>query len=267
MTSAYEPGRSTATRRAGWVRTRVAAVLVSASVIYPTYAALPDEIQVYTDDLEEPGARGVELHINTTPRGNRTPQFPGEVLTHHGLRVTPEISWGIAPGWDWGLYLPFVHSGDGSNYFAGPKLRLKWMPLRPAEGAAGMFAGLNTEVAHVQRRFEEARTTMEIRPIIGYRNDNWLVSFNPIIDMDLAGEQKGVLTFVPALKVARNIGGDNALGFEYYADFGKLSDFSPTKEQSHNLYLVLDTKRVNFGIGYGLTGASDRWTVKAIVSF
>jgi hypothetical protein len=67
--------------------------------------------------------------------------------------------------------------------------------------------------------------------------------------------------------VARNIGGENALGFEYYADFGRLSDFSPAREQAHELFLVLDTKRVNFGVGRGLTGASDRWTVKAIVSF
>jgi hypothetical protein len=267
MIPAYQAIAATATRNAGPVRAGIAAILLSASLFSSARAALPDEIQVYTDDLEEPGARGVELHINTTPRGNRTQQFPGEVVTHHGLRVTSEISWGIAPGWDWGLYLPFVHSGDGSNYFAGPKLRLKWVPLRPAEGSAGMFAGINIEVAFVQRRFEEARRTMEIRPIIGYRNDDWLISFNPIVDMDLRGEQQRVLVFEPSLKVARNIGGENALGFEYYADFGRLSDFAPTKEQSHNLYLVLDTKRVNFGVGYGFTGASDRWTVKAIVSF
>jgi hypothetical protein len=246
---------------------KIAAFLIGASIVCPSWAALPDEIQVYTDDLEEPGARGVELHVNTTPKGRKTPEFPGEVTNHHGLRVTPEISWGIAPGWDWGLYLPFVHSGDGANYFAGPKLRLKWMPMRPAEGTAGMFAGLNTEIAFVQRRFEEARRKMEIRPILGYRNDDWLVSFNPIIDMDLRGEEKGVLIFAPALKIARTVAGENALGIEYYADFGKLSHFAPTSEQSHTLYLVLDTKMLNIGVGRGFTGATDRWTVKAIVSF
>jgi hypothetical protein len=30
---------------------------------------------------------------------------------------------------------------------------------------------------------------------------------------------------------------------------------------------VLDTQRVNFGIGRGLTGATDRWTIKSIFSF
>ncbi len=93
-------------------------------------AALPDEIQVYTDDLEKPGERGVELHINTTPKGRTEPDYPGEVVPHHGLRVTPEISFGLARDWDGGVYLPFVRSGDGATFFAGPRFRLKWMPLR-----------------------------------------------------------------------------------------------------------------------------------------
>jgi hypothetical protein len=231
------------------------------------WAALPDEIQVYTDDIEAPGEHGLELHVNTTPSGRATPDYPGEVPPRHGLRVTPEISYGLAPGWDAGLYLPFVRSGEGSNFFAGPRLRLKWMPLRPKEGAAGYFAGINGELSFVERRFEEARRTAEIRPIIGYRNEDWLVSFNPILDANLAGPQKGVLTFAPALKLARNVGGGTALGFEYYADLGRLSHFSPQSEQAHTLYFVLDTKNLNFGVGRGLNGATDRWTVKTIFSF
>lgn len=231
------------------------------------WAALPDEIQVYTDDLEKPGERGVELHVNTTPSGRATPGYPGEVAPHHGLRVTPEISWGLARNWDAGLYLPFVRSGDGADFFAGPRLRLKWLPLRPAEGESGAFAGINWELSFVQQRFEEARRTAEIRPILGYRTDAWLFAFNPILDVDLAGEQKGVLVFAPAAKLARTIGHERAVGAEYYADLGRLSHFAPHAEQSHVLYAVLDTERVNFGIGRGLTGGSDRWTVKAIFSF
>jgi len=228
------------------------------------YGALPDEIQVYTDDVNAPGERGIELHVNTTPSGRSAPGYPGEVPTHHGLRITPELSWGLAPDVDWGLYLPFVRSGEGTDYFAGPRFRLKWMPLR---SKPGYFAGVNVELSFVERRFEEARRTAEIRPIVGYRNDDWLVSFNPIVGTDLAGPQKGVLTFAPAFKIARSAGGGYALGAEYYAELGRLSHFAPSSEQSHVLYFVLDTQTVNFGVGRGLNGASDRWTVKAIFSF
>ena len=240
--------------------------LVVAAVFCCSHAhgALPDEIQVYTDDVNAPGERGIELHVNTTPSGRSRPDYAGEVAPYHGLRITPELSWGLVADVDWGLYLPFVRSGEGTDYFAGPRFRLKWMPLR---GNPGYFAGVNVELSFVERRFEEARRTAEIRPIVGYRNDDWLLSFNPIVGTDLAGPQKGVLTFAPAFKIARNAGGGYALGAEYYAELGRLSHFAPGSEQSHILYFVLDTQTVNFGVGRGLSGASDRWTVKAIFSF
>src|SRR4029079_5673497 len=155
-------------------------------------AALPDEIPVYNDDLEAPGERGIELHVNTTPSGRTAPDYPGEVVPHHGLRITPEISYGLARDWDGGISLPVVRSGDGSWFFAGPKFRLKWLPLRPDQGAVGVFSGVNAELAFVQERFEQSGRSAEIRPIIGYRGERWLFSFNPILETDLAGEQKGV---------------------------------------------------------------------------
>lgn len=246
------------------------AVFIMAALPPFALAVLPDEIQVYTDDLEAPGERGVELHVNTTPSGRSTPDYPGEVTPWHGLRVTPEISWGLAPNWDWGLYLPFTRSAEGTNYFAGPKFRLKWLPLRPATGAIGYFAGVNGELAFVQPRFVEARRTLEIRPILGLRGARWLFSFNPTMGMDLAGNDRGVLMFHPSLKLARNIGERTAMGVEYYADLGRVSDPLPRGEQSHTLFAVIDAERslgINFGVGRGLTAATDRWTVKAIISF
>ncbi len=238
-----------------------------AALLAPAHAALPDEIQVYTDDLEELGSHGVELHVNTTPNGRTTPDYPGEVVTHHGIRVTPEISWGLADNWDGGIYLPFVRTGDGSYFLAGAKLCRKYLPLRPAEGGTGVFAGVNVEVAFVQERFEQSGRTAEIRPIIGYRGEKWLFSFNPIIDTDLAGDHQGQLTFAPAFKVSRRAWPGMALGAEYYMDMGELSNSAPRDQQSRVLFLTADTDRVNFGIGYGMTNASDRWTIKAIFSF
>ena len=228
---------------------------------------MPDEIQVYTDDLEAPGETGVELHVNTTPSGRSAADYPGEVTPWHGLRVTPEISRGLAKDWDAGLYLPFVRSAEGTSYFAGPKFRLKWLPLRPGEGGSGYFAGLNGELALVQEKFDLARRTLEIRPMLGLRSEQWLLAFNPTIGTDLAGDERGVLTFHPSAKVARDVGGGRALGIEYYADLGRLSRFAPRGEQQHALFFVLDTQRVNFGVGRGLNGATDRWTLKAIFSF
>jgi hypothetical protein len=221
--------------------------------------------------LEKPGERGIELHVNTTPSGSSEPGYPGEVTNRHGLRVTPEISWGLGGDMDWGVYLPFVRTSEGSTFFAGPKVRLKWLPLHPR---SGVFAGVNGELAYVQERFVQARKTLELRPILGWRGEQWLFAVNPTIGMDLAGEQNGVADFHPSVKLARDIGGTRALGIEYYADLGRLSHFAPRGEQEHTLYVVLDAEAaagkwpgLNFGIGRGLTSVTDRWTIKAIFSF
>ena len=249
------------------MRKGVRTLFVSASVSLAPLAgaALPDEIQVYTDDLERAGERGVELHVNTTPSGRAVPGYPGEVTNRHGLRVTPEISWGLGHGLDWGLYLPFVRAADGAAFFAGPKFRLKWMPFLPADGGSGYFAGVNGELGFLQERFEKVRRGGEIRPILGYRGARWLVAVNPNLEFDLAGPDSGVMRFSPGVKLSRSLAGF-AVGAEYYGDFGPVSRFASRAEQAHTLYLVVDTRGVNFGVGRGWN-AADRWTVKAIFSF
>lgn len=60
-------------------------------------------------------------------------------------------------------------------------------------------------------------------------------------------------------------------GLEYYADFGEIGNFKKLSDQSHTLFAVTDFKvgdfGVNFGVGYGLTPASDRLVVKTIIGY
>lgn len=232
-------------------------------------AALPDEIQVYTDDIDKPGEFGLELHVNTTPSGRSKPDFPGEIPPAHGWRITPELSYGITPALEAGLYLPFVLGADDQNRFAGPKLRLKWMPVRVDEEGRGTFAGVNLEYAWIDKRLEQTTRALEVRPIIGWRNPQWLVAFNPILAFDVAGPEKSSKpSFEPSLKVARRVLEGVDAGFEYYAGLGRVNDFLPRSQQEQAIYLAFDVDRApvpfNFGIGRGLNGSTDRWTVKAI---
>jgi hypothetical protein len=108
---------------------------------------------------------------------------------------------------------------------------------------------------------------MEIRPIIGVRNPTYEFIVNPIVDVGFG--KYGQADFAPAARVARKFGPDLYAGFEYYADFGKFGDFKPLPEQLHTLFVVTDFKLgvfdVDFGVGDGLTPASDRWVVKTII--
>jgi len=69
--------------------------------------------------------------------------------------------------------------------------------------------------------------------------------------------------------LARKLGEDFWVGLEYYTALGPIGNFLPFSEQEHNIYGVVDFKvgnvDVNFGVGYGLTGGSDRWMTKLII--
>ena len=232
------------------------------------HAELPDEIQVYADDIDTPGQFHLELHLNTTPTGRSTPDYPGEVTTAHGVRATPEFSYGLTPDLEAGLYVPTERASGGSLYVAGAKLRLKWLPLHPAPGG-GAFAGLNVELSQVAQRFEFDRRTMEIRPMLGWHDPRWLIAFNPTLDLALAGPDRSrPPDFAPSIKVARATADGLALGLEYYTDLGEVTDISPYGQQPRTLFVAADVDRApwifNFGIGRGLGGQADAWTVKMI---
>src|ERR1700730_8127318 len=103
-------------------------------------AALSDEIQVYDDDINTPREVGLELHVNATPKGRSAPDYPGEVVPNHGLRITPEFSYGLTKTWEAGLYIPTNREPSGDVSVAGAKLRLKWLPICPAADEAGWLA-------------------------------------------------------------------------------------------------------------------------------
>jgi hypothetical protein len=235
----------------------------------PSVLAAPDEIQVYLDDIREPGEAGLELHFNYVPKGRRTSDYAGEIPPHQVFRAMPEISLGLAPNWDAGLYLPVQTSADGRLYSNTARLRLKY--LAPAQDTKPFFWGVNLEVGYVPLRVSEDRYAAELRGFTGYRNGPWLVAVNPIFGFALSGPNKSATPELDLnFKVAREVSDEWALGFEHYAGFGRLNRMVNSSQQNQVFYLVTDFERkgfgVNFGVGRGLNHASDDWVVKTILS-
>jgi hypothetical protein len=98
----------------------------------------------------------------------------------------------------------------------------------------------------------------------------WEFIVNPIVDLSF-GSSHSEADFAPAVRLARNLGQDRFIGLEYYADFGKIGDFLPLKQQSQQLFAVTDFKvnkiDVELGAGFGFTPGSDRFVLKAIVGY
>lgn len=248
-------------------RAAVAAIL--AALATPAAAALSDEIQVYADDINAPGEFGLELHANTTARGRGAPDYPGEVVPNHGTRLTPEFSYGLDRTWEAGLYLPTAFDSRGRGDLAGVKLRMKWLPVKGPEEAGGPFAGANLEISRVKGKYDESVTGAELRVMLGQRTPEWLVAVNPVFEWALApGYRRGTPDFSLGVKASHRVAEKVSAGLEYYSGLGALDHVVSLSRQSNTLFGTLDFAwkgwGFNVGIGRGLTGSADAWTVKAI---
>lgn len=240
-------------------------LLVVAVCFAPASAHAVDEIQVYNAEIAEPGQWTLQQHLNYAINGRKEPDFPGGLVPHHALNGTPELAWGVYDWWEMGWYAPFAVDQDGRFFSDG----FKWRNLFVTPNAAKreFFYGVNFELSYSTPPFSLTRYNMEIRPIIGVRKNGYEFIVNPIVDLGFGHD--GEADFAPAARFARNVKGDLWVGVEYYSDLGQIGNFLPFSEQQHNIYGVVDFKvgrfDVNFGVGYGLTGGSDRWLTKLII--
>ena len=244
----------------------LAAVCIAVSL--PGLAlAQADEIQVYDGGLADRGVLNLTLHNNYTPRGETSPAFPGAVVADQSWNGVPEWAYGVNRWFEAGLYLPLYtldkHQGWGLNGF-----KLRTLFAVPDADDRTFVYGSNFEFSFNADRWDPTRFTSEIRPILGWHLKRADILFNPILDTAYDGV--GNLEFAPSTRLAYKVSGAWALAIEEYADFGPLNGFHPTSEQAHQLYGVVDGRvqslEFEFGVGAGLTDASDELTLKLILS-
>jgi hypothetical protein len=233
------------------------------SVLPEHPAQATDEIQVYNAGIAAPGQFTIEQHLNYVPLGVKDPPFPGGLVSNGSVNGTPEFAYGMTDWWEVGLYLPFAIQ---DQQFLSDAFKVRTLFVSPHADQRDFFYGVNFELSNTTPKFSQSRFGLEIRPIIGVRNTDYEFIVNPIVD--IAFGQYGEADFVPAARLARNLGHDLFVGLEYYADFGKIGDFEKLADQQHTVFAVTDFKLgvfdVDFGVGYGLTSASDRWVIKTI---
>lgn len=248
---------------------RVVLLITIALLALPAIGlAQTDEIQVYDAGIAERGVFNLTWHNNFTPDGLKYPAFPGGLIPDKSLNGVPEWAYGVTDWFELGLYLPLysISKGRGATINGG-KLRLLF--VRPHAAEHTFFYGINFEFSYNAKHWDSRRYTSEIRPIIGLHLHPVDIIVNPILDNSYTGGFKG-LDFAPASRVAYNVSSTWALAAEEYADFGLLRHFYSPRQQSQMIYAVVDhiAKSLNIeaGIGFGLTSATDKVTLKLILS-
>ena len=241
-----------------------AAVLVVATAAF----AQTDEIQVYDGAIAEVGVFNLTWHNNFTPKGAKTPAFPGGLANNRNLNGVTEWAYGVTDWFEAGLYLPLYSVSDARGPTVnGGKIRLLFAV--PHADDRKFFYAANFEFSYNAKHWDERRYTSEIRPIVGWHLHPVDIIVNPILDNSWYGGFKS-LDFAPATRVAYNLNPKWAVALEHYADYGPLRDIAPARDQSHQLYGVFDHDakfmHIEAGIGIGLTGASDKITLKLLLS-
>jgi len=232
------------------------------------------EIQVYEEDVNEPGHFGFELHSNFTARGERTPAFPGEIPPYQTARFTLEPAYGVTSWMEVGAYLQTLVAPAHGLQFGGVKGRVKM--VAPKFLGESYFLGINVEVGRVPVAVEQEGWANEFRPFLGYSSGWVLIDVNPIFGYTLSGKDKFRVDLEPAAKVALNTQLGFSVGIEYYAELGFVDAILPLRAQPHYLFGVVDLTpprgaprsdwEVNLAVGGGVNGPADQQLiVKTII--
>ena len=252
--------------------TRSAACVLAATAVTTLATAAPalaqtDEIQVYTASIADKGVFNLTLHNNFTPNGQKEPAFPGAVTADKSWNGVPEWAYGVTSWFEAGLYMP-LYSRDKDMGWGLDGFKLRSLFVVPNADDRKFVYGANFEFSVNSKRWDTNRFSSEVRPIVGWHFTNIDLIVNPILDTEYDGFSN--LDFAPSARVAYNLSKTAAIAIEHYADFGPIKGFLPTSQQAHQLYGVVDKTvgnlDIEFGVGFGLTDASDKVTIKLILS-
>jgi hypothetical protein len=228
--------------------------------------AAPEEIQVYMNEMSQPGEFGLDVHANYVVSGASRPDYAGAQLSRHALRVTPEFSYGLTRYLELGAYVLGTRDADNHYHIGGEKLRIKFIPTTPDDP---VFYGANLEIGRVDRRFDENPWNGELKGILGYKGARWTAAINANFDFKVSGPAQSPASLELATKLGYAVSDGLQVGIESYNELGEVRRLDNPFRQAHTTYAVIDTAvrgwDLNLGVGRGNVAASDRWVLKAII--
>jgi len=226
------------------------------------------EIQVYGADTVAPRSTMVELHSNFTVDGSKT-VIDGVQPSNHAEHETVEITQGINDWFETGFYIFTSVQPNGGWNWVGDHIRPRVRAPESWHWPVGV--SLSNEIGYQRAAFSADTWTWEIRPIVDRKLGPWYLSFNPTLDRSFHGPSvnKGV-EFSPNVKVSYDFTKKIAGGIEYYASNGPLTGFDALHDQQQQIVPAIDIDfgpqwEFNFGVGVGVTGATDHLIVKCIL--
>lgn len=241
----------------------VFAILTAAAQAQDNY-----EIQVYGSETVPARSTMVELHSNFTFQGSK--QFMDGVRpTNHALHETIEITHGWNDWFETGFYIFTSADSQFGWQWVGdhirPRVRI------PADWRWPVGLSLSTEIGYQRASYSPDTWTWEIRPIIDKQIGRLYLAFNPSFDRSFHGPGvRSGMSFSPNFKTGYDITKKINAGIEYYGALGPVGSFDPLRDQQQQIIPSIDLNlgprwEFNFGVGVGVTQATDHLLVKIII--
>jgi hypothetical protein len=170
-----------------------------------------------------------------------------------------------------GYLVTAAYVPDHGARFAGARIRPRFRLPEPT--GFPFKISVSFELGFNQPEFEANTRTLEIRPILERQDGRLYLSINPDLSKALKGPDSGAgLEFEPGVKVAWDVTPKIAAGIEYYGATGVVTNFERLQDQHHMIFPTIDLNvspdwELNFAVGRGLTGTSERWVFKSIVGY
>lgn len=258
-------------RETGMSMWRVLAVAAAAAAMLVATEARAQgnyEIQVYGADTVPPKNLMVELHSNFTPEGQKY-VIDGVYPTNHQEHETVELTEGINDWSEVGFYI-FTSEQDGHGVqWVGDHIRPRVRVPDSWHWPVGV--SLSTEVGYQRAVYSPDTWTWEIRPIVDYSKGRWYFALNPALERTWHGPDVNQgIGFSPGVKVSYDFSNAVSAGFEYYADYGRITSPDTLHDQQQQIFAVTDLNvspkwEINVGVGVGPTAATDHLIVKGIL--
>ena len=226
------------------------------------------EIQVYGSETVPRGCTMFEAHTNFTLQGSKE-VIDGVRPTNHALHETIEITYGWTDWFETGLYIFTSITPNYGWQWVGDHIRPR--VRAPASWHWPVGVSLSAEFGYQRPVYSADTWTLEIRPIVDKQLGRLYLSFNPALDRSFHGPStsKGV-EFSPDFKVSFDVTRKVSAGIEYYGTLGPMTGFDPLRDQQHQIFPTIDLDlgpkwEFNFGVGVGVTQATDHLLIKLII--
>lgn len=227
------------------------------------------EIQIYDTDTAPVGHLTLELHSNTT--STATGQLAKNQIDLYQIHETLESTYGVLRWLEIGQYLATAKLSNGDYEYSGSRTKVHFGIPQTFEWPV-QFGG-NIELDYMRRAAEENPMTLELRPIVGTSFKGFrLVGDFPFIKPFSGPQTHRGFQFDPSGELLYELNRWVSPALEYYGDMGPIQPLAKVQEQQHFIVPALNFDfmpqlELNFGVGIGLTRASNGVFIKSIVGW